>query len=334
MVHNSRVPLIVLAHLGLVPLAACKPESGVRPDDATQQAVSASAAPTTAAAETVSSTATAPATTTTPVTTTTATATATATATTPTASASATAPSQGTVCKSDSDCPPYAFCRKVDATASTGHCDYRPHYNLGRPLVVEGDAYVAPCSHGVLSSNEQAALVAAATEEHASIAAFARTIAELMALGAPTWLLLETQSALGDEIRHTEMTLAMVERCTGHRPLLGPLEAATLPMRRGESAAAELFRDVFRGGAIGETLAAAEAERRCGEATDPEVRAFYDTIFVDEARHAALAFKTLQWLLAARPELAVVRDEEKSRLLDAGSFEARTLVSPLLHTLV
>jgi hypothetical protein len=196
-------------------------------------------------------------------------------------------------------------------------------------LVVDGVAHVAPFV-GTLSSEEGEELTRAAREEHASIAAFARTISELMALGAPTWLLFETQIALGDEIRHTELTLDAIARLTGERLVLGALPAAAFPLRSGPAAAAELLRDVFRGGAVGETMAAAQAERQRDGATNEELRALYDTICVDEAKHAALAFKTLRWLVGERPELAVVLDEERARLANQGSFEERTLVSPML----
>lgn len=213
----------------------------------------------------------------------------------------------------------------------------------GRPLVVDGVTHMAPytrggdCAASTESDSVTAAdvdsLLGAAREEHASIAAFARTIAELMSLGAPTWLLFETQNALADEIRHTEMSLAMIERFTGERPLLGALPAATLPLRHGKEGVGDFFSDVFRGGVIGETLAAAEAEQRRDEATDSELAGFYNTIFEDESRHAALAFKTLRWLIDEHPSLAILRDEEAASLRKDGSFTARTLVLPLLEVL-
>src|SRR5205823_5592003 len=158
----------------------------------------------------------------------------------------------------------------------------------GRPLVVDGTSHVAE------SETDRAAL-----EEHASIAAFARTICELMAHGAPLDLIRETQEALADEIRHTEMTMARL----GGSFALGTLPAAMAPLSRDID---EFFRDVFRGGAIGETRAAMLAERQWMETGDP----FYETIAIDEARHAALAFKTLRWLLDTHPALARVRDAE------------------------
>jgi len=173
-----------------------------------------------------------------------------------------------------------------------------------------------------VTSDDIEALVSAARDEHASIAAFARTIAELMALGAPLSLVHETQAALGDEIRHTTMTLALLERLTGEPRSLGALPAATLPLQREVN---DFFRDVLRGGAVGETLAAADADARAERASEPELRAYYAAIANDEARHAALAFKTLRWLLAAQPFLAAALSEERAQL----SSEERTLTAPL-----
>ena len=224
------------------------------------------------------------------------------------------------------DCTPYEHCQ-------VGHCVKDEHYELGRPLVVGGVTHVAAYAGSPISTRDAEALMDAAREEHASIAAFARTIRELMALGAPTWLLAETQIALADEIRHTELTLDAIERATGERLVLGALPAAAAPLRRGPTAAADLFRDVFRGGVIGETMAAAHADRQRESATDEALRSLYDVICVDEAKHAALAFKTLRWLLGEYPELAAVLEGEKARLAAVGSFEARTIVGPLLAVL-
>jgi hypothetical protein len=206
-------------------------------------------------------------------------------------------------------------------TTELGYC--RAVIRRGRPLVVSGESHVAAIS------TIESALADAALDEHASIAAFARTICVLMSIGAPAWLVGETAAALADEVRHTNMTLDAIERITGERPVLGDLPSATAPL---EQDIHEFFRDVFRGGAIGETLAAAHAERELRETTDPDMRAFYDTIVVDEARHAALAFKTLRWLMAKHPALECVRDEEIARFESAPPDES-ALVAPLFELL-
>ncbi len=186
----------------------------------------------------------------------------------------------------------------------------------------------------VVTTRELEELMRAAREEHASIAAFARTVTELMALGAPLSLLQKTQAALADEIRHTEMTLDLIAAATGERPVLGRLSAAVAPLRSGDDAAAELLVDVLRGGVIGETLAAAHAETQQKVATDNALRAFYGKIMEDEARHAALALETAQWLLRENPALTSVLTEETRALASGGSFEARMLVTPLFAVLV
>jgi hypothetical protein len=201
----------------------------------------------------------------------------------------------GAPCRTTKDCKGARQVCSVPTGRKVGSCQ-TIQVIRGRPLVVDGRDHFAEYtrpSEPAPSDDEIATLRQAAREEHASIAAFARTIAELMALGAPTWLLAETQRAMGDEIRHTERTRELRERLSGARPELGPLPAAVAPLARSTE---EFFRDVLRGGAIGETLAAEDAERRRLATNDPELRAYYDMIVIDEARHAALAVKTLRWL--------------------------------------
>ena len=300
-----RITSLVLVNLGMI--AACKPGEGSPPAEGSAPALSVSA-PATAAP------------------------TATTTATT---TASAGTPVLGKTCADDKDCPG-AYCEFAfdGATMSkTGTCtDHRPIYK-GRPLVVGGEPKLATAvgtaaNHPILVRLRDAAL-----EEHAAIGAFARTICELMALGAPSWLLHATSQAMSDEIRHADDTFAWVERQGGGSLRPGPLPAAVAPLRAEASAPTELYRDVFRGGAVGETLAAARADEESRAATDPAFRAFLGGIAEDEARHAALAFRTLGWLVETFPELGAVRDEEIASFRASASAEARGLVEPLLGVL-
>jgi hypothetical protein len=302
--------MLVLANLGLLPLAACKQE-----DVHVTDPVSIPTAETASASAPASASASAP------------------------APASASASASGLAedaCRVDQDCgAPYKQCVHLAGEKDgIGRCEIRKNYHLGRPLVADGAVHLAPyASAPAISSAELAALLDAAREEHASIAAFARTLCELMALGAPAWLLSETQTALADEIRHTEGTLDLVERATGERPRLGPLEASVAPLRRGPRAAEDLFRDVFRGGAVGETLAAARAEELRASATDEALRAFYDGLVRDESRHAALALKTLRWLLELDPSLVPVLAQERARFEGSEPAHVRALVGPLVAVL-
>jgi len=171
--------------------------------------------------------------------------------------------------------------------------DLAPQVVRGRPLMVGGEARAAKAVGGAaMRSKLIDELTRAALEEHASIAAFARTICELMALGAPLSLLEATQQALGDEIRHAAMTFAQIERLGGGNRRASVLLEAVAPMRRSVS---ELRADV-QGGAEGEAANVEVARAQAAQTDDPSLRAFYSIIADDEERHADLARETIRWL--------------------------------------
>lgn len=203
-------------------------------------------------------------------------------------------------CFKDTDCGPDAYCwlnfNGANFEKTPGHCSTEPPMYEGRPLVIDGAVHVAT-----------AARPHSALEEHASIAAFARTIASLLALGAPRHLIEKTSLALNDEIRHAAD--AWVD--TGP----GLLPAAIAPFPSFTSLPAELVVDVFRGGCLGETRAAVRALTRGDRA-----------IGEDEARHAALAFETAIWLAETFPEARRALDEELAACDDEE-------LAPLLATL-
>ncbi len=191
----------------------------------------------------------------------------------------------------------------------------------GRPFAVGGDRRRAPvrdrggwCAPvsldaSALSEAERAALadwwLAAAADEHASVAAFARATLELMALGAPADLLLETAVAQADEVAHARAAYGVAAALLGRRIGPGPLPVGDA---LAEVDAAAVLRDVLVGGAVGEALAAARARAAAEAAVDPVVKALLLRISEDEARHAALAWKTARWLLAAHPALRPVAE--------------------------
>jgi len=328
----SRTTALILAHVAV--LGACKstpsaaPEQSVPPTPAAHEAPTAATdpVPTAPTAEPTAPTADPPA---------------------PTASAApaASAPPVATavtaeyVCTTDADCRG-GVCQRTRAKdgslAKSGHCKGLIQPTRGRALVVEGDTHVAEvgAAAGDLDGSlaRVDALLREVAEEHASIAAFARTTCELMALGAPLSLLRETARALADEVEHTARTLAWVSRITGKSVTVSALPAAAAPLRHGPTEVEALFRDVFRGGAVGETLAAALADDESLRGAE-EMRAHYRALADDEARHAALAFTTLRWLLETYPSLSTVRDEEIASFLAAASPEHHTLVAPLFATL-
>ncbi len=261
----------------------------------------------------------------------------------PAATATAAAPAGtgevGATCKTAEDCKPGLHCRLGFDGAEfteTGQCTTeRPVYR-GRPLVVDGAPRVAElelgAERGVADADAWASYFArAAAEEHASVAAFARTLCQLMALGAPLGLLERTQAALADELEHTRTSLAWLARYAGAEAVPGRLPEALAPLAPGHGDEAELARallvDVLRGGCVGEALAAEAMLARADEAPAPELASWLRRVADDEARHAALAFETAMWLVAQRSELAALVAEECARL-DA---HARRLVVPLFE---
>lgn len=196
------------------------------------------------------------------------------------------------------------LCEYTAVFEENGSCCGRPLLVDGRPLVApirsDGawDAGLRPDASG-LAPAERARVaaywLAAARLEHASVASFAKFALELLRLGAPPALLADAQRAGLDEVRHAEACFALASAYLGER--VGPAE---IDLDRLSLAAspADTALALVREGCIGETLAALDAAARRAVATDPAVRATLATIEEDEARHAALAWRTLRWLLA------------------------------------
>ncbi len=331
---GSRIPSLVLMNLGL--LVGCKPaETGSEPVvlPSATAAASSTAAPSASAPATVPVAGSAPVASTAPPPVASSPPPVASSAPAPVASAPKGDPKKlGAVCKSDSDCGGYYCVLGFNGATftKTGHCGANQPIYEGRPLVAEGRVHVASTVGSGSDCPDLVRWREAALEEHASIAAFARTVCELVALGAPAWLLEATSRAMSDEIRHAEDSFAWLARLGGGELRAGPLPAAVAPLRTGPDAPAELFRDVFRGGAIGETLAAARADVRAEAAPTPELAAFHRGIAEDEARHAALAFLTLDWLVATHPALAAVRTDEIEAWRRTADADARALIEPLL----
>jgi hypothetical protein len=130
--------------------------------------------------------------------------------------------------------------------------------------------------------------------EHASIASFARLTLELLALGAPSELVRESQAASLDEIHHAELCFALASRYRGSPvgPGLLPIDGAI-----GRPELLVLAAETVREGCVGETLASLLATAQLERATDPSVRSALERIAEDEARHAELSWKIVRWAL-------------------------------------
>lgn len=256
-------------------------------------------------------------------------------------------PGEGATCWKHKDCAAGLTCLSRTNGArilpGPGLCAGPGPHPGGRPLLVDGVARVAEATAhaswlGAASAEPRAAsaafvaaLRADAFAEHASVPAFARTLCELLARGAPAWLVEKTAAALQDEIRHARDTFAWLTRLTGEAVGPGRLPEAVAPFDTTDPHA--LLRDVIRGGCIGETLAACTAHDRAAVAPSPELRAFYQGIAADEARHAALAYETARWLIELeRNSAVVVHDERRSFHAYAAPADVAR-VAPLLELL-
>jgi hypothetical protein len=181
---------------------------------------------------------------------------------------------------------------------------------FGRPYVRGGRAVIAPPIAAPLRARpalrvrkigaERKRRLAAAwlrrgALEHAAVASFGRFALDLSALGAPEALVRDAIRAIGDEARHARLAfdLAAAFGDPGHRP-------GTLAV--DPSLCAELATFVQRtvgDGCVAETIGVAILEARAAVATDVTVRRVLSALARDEARHAELGWRALEWALAA-----------------------------------
>ncbi len=205
----------------------------------------------------------------------------------------------------------------VEVAGMPGYCCYDTGVACpgGRPFRVAGELRVANVERrpgwsnalaepSALDGATRAALCRAwlldAQLEHASVAAFARLTLQLMALGAPSDLVEESQAASLDEIEHARMCFGFAGRY-GEGPF-GPGQLDSTGALEELSLEALLTTSIDEG-CIGETLAAMVAAEQAREAEDPEAKRALETIAADETRHAALAWRIVRWVLERQPSL-------------------------------
>ncbi|MDI1450383.1 ferritin-like domain-containing protein [Polyangium sp. 6x1] len=239
-------------------------------------------------------------------------------------------------CKSDADCG--AATTRGSACVAIGAKGATPTWQcagmscvIGRPLVVEGEARAArpraradwraplvfDTTHLCADAREAIAAhhAAIAAMEHASIASFARFSLQLLALGAPAELLAEAQNAARDEVEHARIEYAIASRIGGR--IIGPDKLPEATARLATDVVS-FVESLVEEGCVGETLGAAEGQEVARSVKDEGLGAALAQIAEDEARHAALAWKTLQWALDAfGPEArdAAARAFERARAM-------------------
>lgn len=220
-------------------------------------------------------------------------------------------------CSADADCTGGSFCLVGESGRSCQGGSV-----CGRPFIIASEVRLAPAhtTPGWLrsdTSTEHAAVMAQPVSpelarrladhwtaiglmEHASIAAFARFTLQLLSMGAPLELIEASNRAQADEARHARLAFELATGYAGAPVGPGPLSLAG-PLLDADWEA--ILRTTIEEGCIGETCAAMEAALAADLCAEPAVAQILRGIAEDEARHAALAWRAVQWMLALRPSL-------------------------------
>jgi hypothetical protein len=221
----------------------------------------------------------------------------------------------GDACRGDSECGDNGSCAALDrgeGIASVSFECAQMSCVIGRPLTVDAGTRVADLSSGRWGDAQLESLepspgranywLAVARMEHASVASFARFVQELMGFGAPPDLLSDALVAAADEVRHAEQTFAIASAYAGEPVAPGALRVADLaPTTDLEVFVTRLIVE----GCVGETVGVAEALALLDGELDPALQPIVEGIAADEARHSALAWRTLRWV-ATRVRAEVV----------------------------
>jgi len=222
-------------------------------------------------------------------------------------------------CEGPADCPEIAGAAQRCQPAAPGgplRCEPVGGAACGRPFLVNGAPRLACLATNTgwaaaldldvstLDAATRAALAEGWAQlgllEHASVAAFARFTLQLLGLGAPHALVLESNQAIFDETRHAELCFGLAACFGGGAAGPGKLDSQGALARTSLN---DVVLDTFLEGCIGETVAALEATEALATATVPAVRQVLLQIAEDEARHAALAWRFVAWGAAQAPAL-------------------------------
>lgn len=150
------------------------------------------------------------------------------------------------------------------------------------------------------------------TEFH-SLTHFTQLASQVQRLGLP----LEWSGAFvrmcGDEVRHTELCLRMLEAVGGERDLVLPSLDETHLTVRG-SLRAHVRSVIVSAFCIGETLSGRMFKRCLAAATVPLAREVVTAILVDETFHAELGWELAALLMRPDPDFELERRELAQRL--------------------
>jgi len=138
--------------------------------------------------------------------------------------------------------------------------------------------------------------------EHASVASFSRASLDIMKFAGPPELVSATHQAALEEVRHAQFAFSLAEAFNSdHEKQVDvghfPFDQVTLA-----SSLAELSGKVFTEGCMGETEAVTKMSFALAHLLpNSPAASVLPTLIEEEAKHAALAWKTLQWSLGSSP---------------------------------
>ena len=168
--------------------------------------------------------------------------------------------------------------------------------------------------------------IESAEAEHASIASFARHTLQLLSLNAPSDLLIASQKAAMDEVRHTETSYGVASSI-----LKTTIKPDVLDIQQGleHLSSEEIIKSIIQEGCIEETLSAIELNMAANLAGHPLLKQLMLQIAREEANHAQLAWNTIQWSNEKHPERKVLAEktfQTEFKYLDEAESERRNLI--------
>jgi hypothetical protein len=161
-----------------------------------------------------------------------------------------------------------------------------------------------------------------AISEYAAVAAFSEVVGALVAARAPLDLIGMTSDFVADEVYHVELASRLLMRMGGAAPKPFEPERLVLATAPGLTPFQRSNELAVRIGCVAEVFASETAVPMMRETTHPLVRAVYQTILRDEARHRRFGSLYFEW---AGPRL----DPPERARLGAAAVAAIAAYAPI-----
>jgi len=185
-------------------------------------------------------------------------------------------------------------------------CYKRPRKRRGRPFNTDTESsLVAPSivssswiktsKKGILDEEKAKQYLEQGQAEHASIASFSVFSLQLVAVGAPMYLVEAAHKAALDEIRHAQIAFSLATRFGG-KPV-GPGALKEGFEIKVKPSLEYMVIATTKEACIGETMSCIEMARKNEKEKDLEIKEKFQTIIEDEIRHSALGWRTVRWAI-------------------------------------